>query len=93
MTQITLDLDQDTVRRMNKAAEAAGLTVDGWVARLVQSADEDLVPSPEGQPAQPHSTGGWPEEVVALVGSWGDDVPMAEEIRATEVADLPREPF
>jgi len=32
----------------------------------------------------------WPEEVVALVGAW-KDFPTLEEIRATEVPDMPRE--
>jgi hypothetical protein len=32
----------------------------------------------------------WPAEVLALRGAW-PDFPLAEEIRAGEVSDLPRE--
>lgn len=32
----------------------------------------------------------WPPDVAALAGAWAD-MPLAEEIRASEVSDLPRE--
>ena len=35
----------------------------------------------------------WPELVDALAGSWGDDFPTLEEIRAGEGKDSPRESF
>lgn len=34
----------------------------------------------------------WPPEVAALAGAWSD-LPLAEEIRATQAEDLPRESF
>ena len=77
MPQITLNLDQETIRRMNEAASEAGLSVSGWVARLVRDSTVDL----------------WPPEVQALVGAWADDVPTQEEIRENEVPDLPRHSF
>ncbi len=33
----------------------------------------------------------WPEFVQAVAGSWGDDFPTLEEIRAGEGQDAPRE--
>jgi hypothetical protein len=34
----------------------------------------------------------WPASVAALVGAWSD-FPEAEELRAAQGADIPREPF
>ncbi|MEO1123183.1 MAG: DUF2281 domain-containing protein [Cyanobacteria bacterium J06639_16] len=35
----------------------------------------------------------WPELVQSLAGSWGDDFPSLEEIRANAGQDIPRERF
>ena len=56
MAQVTLELDQETIQRMNTAAEAAGMSVDGWVARMVET----------------RTAHEWPPEVLALAGSWAD---------------------
>jgi len=34
----------------------------------------------------------WPADVAALVGAW-DDMPLVEELRAGQGADIPRETF
>jgi len=56
MAQVTLYLDEETKKRVRKAAKAAGVSQSRWLADLVrqQTADE------------------WPAEVRELAGSWPD---------------------
>ncbi len=56
MAQLTLDLDQETEMRMRAAAEAAGLSISKWVAKLVRERPTDS----------------WPASVAALAGAWAD---------------------
>jgi hypothetical protein len=39
-----------------------------------------------------HTRDEWPAAVLQLAGAWAD-APTAEELRATEGVDVPREPF
>ncbi len=74
MAQLTLEIDPETLRGVEEAAEESGLPVERWVTQLLQE--------------QMNKT--WPEKVSSLAGSW-NDAPLAEELRASEVPDLPRE--
>jgi hypothetical protein len=56
MGQITIYLDDDSERRLKKAAKAAGLPVSRWVAGLVQEKTRTT----------------WPDSVRRLAGAWPD---------------------
>ncbi|MCB9698686.1 MAG: CopG family transcriptional regulator [Alphaproteobacteria bacterium] len=56
MAQVTLYMDDDTMARMRAAAEAAGISMSAWVARLVRERTRTE----------------WPPEVAALAGAWRD---------------------
>ena len=56
MPQISLYLDDDTARRMKRAAKSAGLSQSRWVARLVRE----------------RTASEWPPSVVRLAGAWTD---------------------
>lgn len=56
MPQISLYLDDDTTRRMKRAAKAAGLSQSRWVARLVRE----------------KTASEWPQSLVRLAGAWAD---------------------
>ncbi len=74
MAQVTIYLDDDLLARTRAAAEAAGLSVSAWMARLVRD----------------RTRSEWPDDVAALAGAWRD-LPTAEELRATQAQDAPRE--
>lgn len=74
MAQVTIYLDDDLLARTRAAAEAAGLSLSAWLARL----------------ARDRTRMTWPEDVSALAGAWRD-LPTAEELRAEQVEDTPRE--
>ena len=76
MATLTLDLDPETIRLLQEAADESGISLEAWLERLIHT----------------RASGKWPASVVALAGAWGD-MPSAEEIRASEVPDLPREPI
>jgi hypothetical protein len=77
MGQVTIYLDDEMTVRMRASAKAAGLSMSAWLAGLIR---ERMRTS-------------WPEDVCALRGAWSDDFPGAEEIRASEGVDVPREPL
>jgi hypothetical protein len=56
MAQVTLYMDEDTLSRVRKAAEAAGVSVSAWVAELVRERTRNE----------------WPPEVAELAGAWPD---------------------
>lgn len=56
MSQVTIYLDEDTDRRMRKAARQAGLSRSQWLARLIRE----------------KTLNEWPDEVREAAGSWGD---------------------
>jgi len=74
MAQVTIYLEDELLTRTRAAAEAAGLSVSAWLARLVRE----------------RTRSDWPEDVAALAGAWRD-LPLAEELRATQGEDTPRE--
>ena len=76
MAQITLYLDDDTMARMRAAAEATGMSMSAWLARLVRE----------------RTQAEWPRDVVELSGAWRD-LPTAEQLRAEQPEDAPREPL
>lgn len=56
MAQVTLYLDEETKRRMRKAARAAGVSQSRWLADLVRR----------------DTAAEWPAEVRELAGAWPD---------------------
>jgi hypothetical protein len=56
MAQVTLYLDDDTLRRMKAAAKSAGVSMSAWLSSLVQERVRQ----------------DWPAEVVELAGAWSE---------------------
>lgn len=56
MPQVTIYLDDDTEARLRAAAQAEGVPVSRWIARLVQE----------------RTRREWPPAVRALAGAWPD---------------------
>jgi hypothetical protein len=56
MAQVTIYLEDELLVRTRAAAEAAGLSVSAWMARLVRE----------------RTRSDWPEDVAALAGAWRD---------------------
>ncbi len=56
MTHLTIDLDNDTSRRVAEEAARAHMAADEWVAALVRAKVRD----------------DWPEDVRSLAGAWPD---------------------
>lgn len=77
MPRVSVYLDEDTLRRVTRAARADGVSPGRWLARLVRE----------------KTASAWPESVRRrLAGAWAD-MPTAEELRRSFGADVPREPF
>ncbi|PID76472.1 MAG: CopG family transcriptional regulator [Deltaproteobacteria bacterium] len=66
MAQVTIYLDSKIEDKLKKAAKSSKLSVSKWVAKII----EEKV------------TTQWSPEVVDLAGSWQDDFPALETIRA-----------
>ncbi len=66
MVKVTAYLDSTTENKLKKAAKSSQLSVSKWVAKII----EEKV------------TTQWSPEVVGLAGSWQDDFPALETIRA-----------
>ncbi|PIE70631.1 MAG: CopG family transcriptional regulator [Deltaproteobacteria bacterium] len=75
MAQVTIYLDSTIESKLKKAAKSSQLSVSKWVAKII----EEKV------------TTQWSPEVVDLVGSWQDDFPTLEAIRAGIQCDSKRE--
>ncbi len=56
MAQVTLYLDEETKKRVRKAAKAAGMSQSRWLAELVRQ----------------RTAREWPAEVRELAGTWPD---------------------
>lgn len=56
MAQVTLYLDEETIKRVRRAARASGLSQSRWLAELVRE----------------KTARHWPDAVRELAGSWGD---------------------
>ncbi len=77
MAQVTIYLDSTIESKLKKAAKSSQLSVSKWVAKII----EEKV------------TTQWSPEIVGLVGSWQDDFPTLETIRAGIQFDSKREDF
>lgn len=75
MGQITIYLDKETESKLKKAAKSSHLSVSKWIAGVIE---EKIATE-------------WSRDVVTLAGSWKDDFPSIEEIRAGNGHDAPRE--
>lgn len=67
MAQVTLYLDEETKKRMRKAAKAAGVSQSRWLAELVRQ----------------ETANEWPVEVRELAGAWPDFPEAEELRRAS----------
>ncbi len=76
MTQLTLQLDEETASLLEAAARSAGKSLSRWVIELLEQRVRQQ----------------WPPSVASLAGAW-KDLPEAEELRAGEGMDTPREPL
>ncbi len=56
MAQVTIYLDSETERRMQKIIKKRGISKSKWIADLIREKTEST----------------WPETVSALVGAWAD---------------------
>jgi len=75
MGQVTIYLDDETEKKLKKAAKSSQLSVSKWIAGVIEE----------------KITTEWPQDVVRLAGSWKDDFPTVEEIRSGIGHDSPRE--
>jgi hypothetical protein len=62
MAQVTLYLDEETIKRVRRAARASGLSQSRWLAELVRE----------------KTARQWPDAVRELAGAWGDFPEAAE---------------
>lgn len=56
MAQVTLYIDDETMKRLKSAAESAGKSMSAWLVDLVRE----------------RTRADWPAEVQALAGAWRD---------------------
>lgn len=82
MSQVTIYMDDDAINRAKASAAAAHLSLSAWVSKLVK--EQSPAVDANGYPI------GFFEAIAADAHLW-EDFPSAEEIRASEVPDLPRE--
>ncbi len=75
MAQVTIYLDPVVESKLKKAAKSSQLSVSKWVAKVI----EEKVRTQ------------WSPEVIVLAGSWQDDFPTLEAIRADMQYDSKRE--
>lgn len=82
MSQVTIYMDDDAIQRAKSQAAAAHMSLSAWVSKLVK----EQVPAADanGYPL------GFFESIAADAHLW-QDFPSAEDLRANEVPDLPRE--
>jgi hypothetical protein len=82
MSQVTIYMDDDAIARAKASAAAAKMSLSAWVSKLVK--DQTPAVDAKGYPI------GFFEEMSANAYRW-TDFPLSEDIRATDVPDLPRE--
>jgi hypothetical protein len=74
MAQVTIYLDKETEEKMRMHTKSKAISQSQWIANLIR---ERLRTE-------------WPEEVIALAGSWRD-FPLVEELRTEMGKDAKRE--
>lgn len=77
MSQITIYLDEKTDQLVRRHVKSSGESTSRWIAEAVR------------QRARTE----WPAEVLAVFGSWGDDVPEGAALRKGYGKDIPRGSF
>ncbi|MCX7241154.1 MAG: hypothetical protein NTU86_12015 [Burkholderiales bacterium] len=82
MSQVTIYMDDDAIKRAKASAAAAHLSLSAWVSKLVK--EQTPAVDANGYPV------GFFEEMAANAHLW-NDFPLAEVLRSDQVADLPRE--
>ena len=82
MSQVTIYMDDDAISRARASAAAAHMSLSAWVSKLVK--EQTPAVDANGYPL------GFFEAIAADAHLW-KDFPMAEDLRASEVSDLPRE--
>jgi hypothetical protein len=82
MSQVTIYMDDDAIARAKASAAAAKLSLSAWVSKLVK--EQTPAVDANGYPV------GFFEEMTSNAPLW-HDFPLSEDLRATEVPDLPRE--
>jgi hypothetical protein len=75
MSQVTIYLNHNLERKMKRAAKASSLSLSKWITKII----EEKISSE------------WSQDIVDLAGSWEDDFPTLEEIRASYIIDAERE--
>ena len=75
MGQVTIYLDKTTETRMKESARSENISVSKWVAGIIREKTQTE----------------WPEEILALAGTWKDEFPEPEALRAVSGKDIPRE--
>ncbi|MEI6802596.1 MAG: hypothetical protein WCK83_05505 [Burkholderiales bacterium] len=82
MSQVTIYMDDDAIKRAKASAAAAHLSLSAWVSKLVK--EQTPAVDANGYPV------GFFEEMAANAHLW-NDFRLAEVLRSDQVADLPRE--
>lgn len=82
MSQVSIYMDDDAIARTKASAAAAKLSLSAWISKVIK----EQVPAVDvnGYPV------GFFEEIFANADLW-QDFHLAEEMRAVETPDLPRE--
>lgn len=84
MSQVTIYMDDEAISRAKASAAAAKLSLSAWISKLVKEQTPEV--DANGYPI------GFFENIAANAHFWAD-FPLAEDIRANETPDLPREPW
>lgn len=76
MGQITIYLDDETEKLVERHVKGSGVSTSKWISEAVRKRVQSE----------------WPADVLALFGSWKDeDFPDADELRKGYGEDIPRE--
>ncbi len=75
MPQMTIYLDRETDQMVREAARRAGESASKWVGEAIRRQTRDQ----------------WPADVLEILGSWEQDFPASEQLRAGLGKDVPRE--
>jgi len=82
MSQVTIYMDDDAIARAKASAAAAQLSLSAWVSKLVK--EQAPAVDANGYPL------GFFEAIAADASLWSE-FPLAQDLRANAVPDLPRE--